>query len=630
MSQAGDAPSVLRVTTNETCNQNCGFCSARRPSERPDLAAAGAVRARIEAAARAGARQLVLTGGEPALRRDLPALIAHARRALRAVAEAGPSTAHGPGSPPTEVLLETNAALITPARAAALREAGLAAARVHLPRWGAALDALTRDEGGFERTRAGLAALAAAGVALEIAVPLVRSNLDAAPEIPGALAEAGLPIRAIVMSFPTTAPDEAELAPIADAARAAEALDAACRRAGIAARFEPGGMIPPCAFPHPARVAHLYALSPGGAARPDCARVDACGACEARGVCPGVPREALRRDPDLELRPIRDDRTRRRLTMIGSVEDQIVRELVTRDLRRLSDGTTVREYTVRVNFHCNQVCRFCFVSTHLPAGPEALIEEAIAEIARERGVLTLSGGEPTLNPRIAGYVAMGKQLGAHMVELQTNAVRLADRALTRSLVDAGLDVAFVSLHAARAEISDRITGAPGTFAKTLLGLDELARTPITLRINFVFCELNLGELPELVELAAARWPGASITVSFVAPSTDLVPATPELIPRYADVLPHLAEAVRRARRLGVELWGFESMCGIPLCLVPADLSPYFALAEAQAEVARGEFLKPEGACGSCLLSRQCFGIRQGYAKLHGVAELRPIRIVADA
>src|SRR5262245_31012213 len=96
-----------RVLTNETCNQNCSFCNARRPVERPEIAAPLAVRAGIDAALRDGAREVVLTGGDPTLRRDLPALVAYAKRA---------------GA--REVTLETNGALIDDARAQTLAKAG--------------------------------------------------------------------------------------------------------------------------------------------------------------------------------------------------------------------------------------------------------------------------------------------------------------------------------------------------------------------------------------------------------------------------------------------------------------------------------------------------------------------------
>src|SRR5262245_5219006 len=123
---------VQRVITNETCNQNCWFCNARRPAERAEFVAKPAVRQRIDAARAGGPREIVLTGGEPTLRSDLADLV-------RRAAAGGAS-----------VVLETNGALIDEARARALREAGLDTARVQLVAWGEhAADAITRDPGGF-------------------------------------------------------------------------------------------------------------------------------------------------------------------------------------------------------------------------------------------------------------------------------------------------------------------------------------------------------------------------------------------------------------------------------------------------------------------------------------------------
>jgi hypothetical protein len=62
------------------------------------------------------------------------------------------------------------------------------------------------------------------------------------------------------------------------------------------------------------------------------------------------------------------------------------------------------------------------------------------------------------------------------------------------------------------------------------------------------------------------------------------------------------------------------MCGIPLCLVPDDLASYFELAEIPEGFDRGELTKTE-ECAGCALSSRCFGIRRGYAALHGTSEL---------
>src|SRR5262245_28638887 len=132
---------VQSILTNLTCNQNCTYCNSRSPVEDPQLVRSGALQARIAAAARHGAREVVLSGGEPALRRDLAAAIAYAREMH------------------LEVTLETNATLVDEPRAERWRRAGLGRARVNLAGSDNRLDAVTRDAGGISRTLAGILAL---------------------------------------------------------------------------------------------------------------------------------------------------------------------------------------------------------------------------------------------------------------------------------------------------------------------------------------------------------------------------------------------------------------------------------------------------------------------------------------
>ncbi len=601
---------VARVLTNETCNQACSFCTARRPVERREFVVASAVKHRLHEALAGGAREVVFTGGEPTMRRDLADLVRYAR-------------ARGA----ERLVVETNAALITNEMARGLADAGLDVVRVHLPGFGPDTDAITRDEGGFVATLDGLRALAATKLAIEIAVPIVATNVHLVGHIPVGLRQTGVDVARMVIMAVTDAPDPTSLASIADATRAIEHLDEAARTNGIPIQFDPGALLPPCLFDKPVRIAHLYALTPGGGNRHGFSRIPACSTCLASDRCPGMPSALLQRTPDVHVKPIVEDRLRRKLTVISSTREQIRRELVTRDVYRAPTGEKVPSHIVRIHFHCNQACDFCFVSTHLPAPDENDVRAAILEIARQHGVLQLSGGEPTLNPRVCDYVRLGKTEGAVAVELQTNAIRLADERLTKNLEEAGLDVAFVSLHAARAEISDALTRAPGTFDKTLLGLDALARTTIRIRLNFVFCVPNQHDFPDFVRLAAARWPKAEINVSIASAFTDLVPRTPELIPRYADVLPFLEEGLALAREAQVQVHGFESMCGMPLCLVPLDKRAHMMLAEIPAGHDGGEFVRTD-ACGQCDLSTRCFGLRRSYAELHGTSEPKPIRFTA--
>jgi len=570
-----------RIPVTRLCNQNCAFCTERKPVDEVFR-----VREMIDAVA--GAEEILLTGGEPTLRNDLPGIVAYAKRGG------------------ARVWLETNGALLDGARVGALKRAGLDGARVHLPAWGEDCDEITRDPGGFARTKSAIDELLRAGLKVEAAAPVVRANRDSLPHLPSLL-----PVRALVLGVPVHAPDPATLLPLEEAARVIAEVAAAGRKIGVAVRVDAGAPVPPCLMPEPARVAHLFSLTRGGAQKAN--HVAGCERCVVADRCPGPP-------VPVEVRPITEERTRRRLSLISTVEAQIEREIFQPESHRTGDGATLQGGIVRVNFHCNQACRFCFVSTHLPPPEETQVEAAIARVAAGGGRLTLSGGEPTLNPRLVDWVRLGRRLGAHWIELQTNAMRI-DAALAQALAEAGIDVALVSLHAADAETSDAITEAPGTFQKTVRGIDELCKTSIEVRLNFVICERNWRQFARYVDFVADRWPKASIVVSFVGPSTELVPRDRDLIPRYCDVLPQLSEGVKRARERAVTLHGFESMCGVPLCLVPQDLSGYFQLA--QVNDMPGELLKTE-TCHACALESRCWGLRRGYAELYGTGELRAV------
>ena len=542
---------VQRVVTNETCNQNCWFCDARRPAEDADFVAPRAVQQRIEQARARQPREIVLTGGEPTLRSDLANLI-------RRAAVGG-----------MRVVLETNGALIDEGRARALAAAGLDTARVQLVAWGEqAADGITRDPGGFASALNGIRALAAAGVRVEVTVPIVRRNLDLVAALPREIAAAKLPVTALVVIAPTTAPDPTECASLADIARTVATLSEEARRVGLGLRLDPATFVPPCIFEKPERVAHLFALNRGTALRSDFEHVAPCQVCLVNERCPGLPRVALASglaaNMESQLHPIVSDRMRRRLTAVSSIEDQVARELVVRDEGRGVDGP-IPEYTVRINFHCNQACEFCFVSTHLPSPAETAVTSAIESAGRERAALVISGGEPTLNPRLVDYVQLARRLGVRTIELQTNATRLGDRELTHRLAAAGIDRAMVSLHGSTAAISDAITGVPGTFAATLQGIDELVLTAIHVRLNFVFCQANREDFPRFVDLVAERWPtllgspwpDVGIVFSFVASHTDVVPRTAALIPSFSAVMPSLRMGLSRARALGLRVTGFD-------------------------------------------------------------------------
>lgn len=596
------------VFTHLRCNQRCSYCRYRRPTDDPGQITRASVEARIDAAVAAGAREIVLTGGEPTLRGDLGALVAYAKSRGADV-----------------VTLETNATTLDETHVRQLGDAGLARAVVNLVGFSPRVDDITEDPGGFAATLRGLGALVASGLEVEVKAALTRATKETTKELPAGLsAHHPGQIRALRIAVPHDAPVLDELLSYAEAAPLITELADAARRVGLPLRLDPDASPPPCVFESPERIAHLFSLARGGTQQKGFSRVAACAACDLADRCPGMRTEHLARFGDVSARPLVGDRLRRRLSTIASVEEQVTRELVTHERNTSVHGGLVDEDIIRVNFHCNQACRFCFVSTHLPAADDTVVERAIDEASAAGRRITLSGGEPTLHPRLAALVSRAARKSREPVRLQTNAIRLADTEYTRTLVEAGVREAFVSLHGSTAAIADAVTSAPGTYVKTVAGIDALVGAGVLVVLNFVVCESNQADLPDYVTFVASRWPGVRLNVSFVAPSTDVVPRDRALIPRYSDAMPFLARALAAAAERDVQVVGLESMCGVPLCLVPGDLSHYRNLPKLPAGLDAGEFQRA-AACATCDLRDRCHGVRRGYAELHGTDELVGVR-----
>lgn len=143
----------LRVSVIETCNYRCPYCmpAAATPDEtaldRARRLDFDQIEAAVRAFARQGVRKLRLTGGEPLLRKDLPALV----RRLSAIDGID------------DLALTTNGSLLA-TRAQALRDAGLKRLTISLD----ALDPvlfreLSGGRGELADVLAGIAAAEAAG-----------------------------------------------------------------------------------------------------------------------------------------------------------------------------------------------------------------------------------------------------------------------------------------------------------------------------------------------------------------------------------------------------------------------------------------------------------------------------------
>src|SRR3954471_5317661 len=114
--------------------------------------------------------------------------------------------------------------------------------------------------------------------------------------------------------------------------------------------------------------------------------------------------------------------------------------------------TRFRDVAVTIDFHCNSACKFCIVQEGMNRY-DGVSFERFARLVEENRTsrkydrIIFTGGEVTLDKRLVDFVKHAKASNTFdYLRLQTNGRRLADPAFLRSLVDAGINELFVSLH----------------------------------------------------------------------------------------------------------------------------------------------------------------------------------------
>ena len=163
-------PVLSEIAVTYRCNLACRFCYAgcgcRKDNDSPELATGRVKEVLRIIREEAEVPSVSFTGGEPTLREDLPELIRHAK-------QLGMWTN-----------LITNGTLITAARAAVFKSAGLDSAQVSLEADNADLhDRIVQRTGAFCRSLDGLKNLKDAGIRVHTNTTISKLNLDNLPGI---------------------------------------------------------------------------------------------------------------------------------------------------------------------------------------------------------------------------------------------------------------------------------------------------------------------------------------------------------------------------------------------------------------------------------------------------------------
>jgi hypothetical protein len=294
--------------------------------------------------------------------------------------------------------------------------------------------------------------------------------------------------------------------------------------------------------------------------------------------------------------------------------------------RQLVPGLREPGGLIRTGFRCNQDCGICWQSRDWGGFDSGHILGWIEDLAGA-GVrsLIVSGGEPTLDPKLEQYLRHARAHGVTSITLETNAILCARNDLAARLRDAGLTVAFVSLHSADAAVSDAITRAPGTHARTVKGIHALLDAGVAVKLNAVMTQEGLDHLAALPDFIHGEFGrhGNLLRKLMLSYPTDpydqsLIPA---IVPEPAALRRALRETLDRAFAVGLVPEGLDGPCGPPLCAFGADprVTTLRPIPEALA------FRQYLPGCEECAVRAACFGCRTADVALYGDACAEPMR-----
>lgn len=283
-----------------------------------------------------------------------------------------------------------------------------------------------------------------------------------------------------------------------------------------------------------------------------------------------------------------------------------------------------------LGFRCDHDCVLCWQGRAFPEPPTEFfftwLDEALSAGAR---TVSFSGGEPTLHPALPELIRRARARSAYVI-VESNAAGLSHTPLRRTLLDAGVNELFASLHAADPALSDSLTRSPGAHARTLAGITSCLTDGLGVGVHCVVERANAPDLAAHARLIVDRF----VRPFAHTPRAGLLRRVAYSLPtRYFDekrylsglvpidlVRPGLSSAVDTLRSAGVEV-RITGMGGFPLCAVenPHTIAPATAISDTERQ---GRINPP--VCAACALRSLCAGVSPLYLQHLGPVGLRPV------
>lgn len=243
-----------------------------------------------------------------------------------------------------------------------------------------------------------------------------------------------------------------------------------------------------------------------------------------------------------------------------------------------------------VTARCNLACRYCYVPWEAPgASLEAPADDSYEAADRTLttlfehatvGTLTMTGGEPLLQPRLPELVLKARLAGCAVNVISNGTV--GDRETLASLVSLGVSLFELPLHARDAAVHDRLVGHDGAHARVLETVSHLQELGGEVVGVIVLCRENAPRIADTLRYHAELGLRRTMLNRFNPGGRGLAHHRELALP-VAELQQAFVEADRAARRLPTRV---TSNVGLPHCLVDPRQVPHVRLTSCSADVDR--------------------------------------------
>lgn len=156
-----------------------------------------------------------------------------------------------------------------------------------------------------------------------------------------------------------------------------------------------------------------------------------------------------------------------------------------------------KRHWVRITQVCNNNCLFC-LDRENQNGKIIPIEEVENDLAQGRKAgakrVILSGGDPTMHPKIFEIIKASKRMGYAHVQIITNGRMLAYEDFAANLKKAGLDEVTLSLHSHEKDQFEKMTQVKGSYEQAMKGLINALKYKFIVSVDIVINKINYKTL----------------------------------------------------------------------------------------------------------------------------------------